>query len=198
MTTRQTILKLIYPLILLRSKFKNSNNKIYQNKNNIQPLTSVFDIPFELNNGSTETLSSYKNKKILIVNTASDCGYTKQYEALEKLYKANADKLIVIGFPSNNFGEQEKGNDYDIAQFCKINYGVSFPLAKKSTVIKNEDQNKIFEWLSNNNKNGWLNQSPTWNFCKYLINEQGMLTHYFESAIEPLSKEIAEAIQQPD
>ncbi len=196
MTARQKILKFIYPLLLLRSKFKNSNNKIYQNKNNTHPPTSIYDIQFELNNGSSTTLSSYKNKKILIVNTASDCGYTKQYKGLEDLYKANAGKLVIIGFPSNDFGQQEKGDDTEIAQFCKINYDVSFPLAKKSTVVKNQHQNKIFEWLSNADKNGWLNQPPAWNFCKYVINEQGMLTHYFESAIEAVSREIIAAINQ--
>jgi len=195
MTSRQKILKLIYPLTVLSSKLKNANNKIIVNKNNTTPLISVYDISFELNNGNTISLSSFKNKKILIVNTASDCGYTKQYEALEKLYKENAGKLVIIGFPSNNFGAQERGSDNEIAQFCKINYGVTFPLAKKSTVIKNQHQNKIFNWLSDEKKNSWLNKAPSWNFCKYLINEQGVLTHYFEPAVEPLSKEITGAIQ---
>ena len=196
MTARQKFLKLIYPLIILRSRLKKTNNVIYQNKNNVQPFTSVYNIPFQLNNGSVTTLSSYKNKKILIVNTASDCGYTKQYEGLEKLYEQHKEQLVIIGFPSNDFGEQEKGDDNEIEQFCKINYGVTFPLAKKSTVVKNENQNKIFEWLSNKNENGWLSKAPSWNFCKYLINEEGVLTHYFESAIEPLSKEVSKAIEQ--
>src|SRR5690242_17763998 len=128
MTSRQKILKLIYPLTVLSSKLKNANNNILVNKNNTTPLISVYDISFELNNDNTISLSSFKNKKILIVNTASDYGYTKQYEALEKLHKQNADKLVIIGFPSNNFGEQERGSDDEIAQFCKINYGVTFPL----------------------------------------------------------------------
>ncbi len=195
MTSRQKILKLIYPLTILSGKLKNANNKILVNKNNAIPLTSVYDISFELNNGNTISLLSYKNKKILIVNTASDCGYTKQYKGLEKLYEQYKEKLVIIGFPANDFGEQEKGNDNEIAQFCKINYGVTFLLAKKSTVIKNEHQNKIFNWLSDEKKNGWLNKAPSWNFCKYLINEQGALTYYFEPPIEPLSKEITEAIQ---
>ncbi len=195
MTSRQKILKLIYPLTILSGKLKNANNKILVNKNNAIPLTSVYDISFELNNGNTISLLSYKNKKILIVNTASDCGYTKQYKGLEKLYEQYKEKLVIIGFPSNDFGEQEKGSDNEIAQFCKINYGVTFLLAKKSTVIKNEHQNKIFNWLSDEKKNGWLNKAPSWNFCKYLINEQGALTYYFEPPIEPLSKEITEAIQ---
>ncbi|MEP6681890.1 MAG: glutathione peroxidase [Parafilimonas sp.] len=171
------------------------NTKILENTNNIQPKTSVYEIPIELNNGKVETLAEYKNKKILIVNTASHCGYTNQYEGLERLYEENIDDLELIGFPSNNFKEQEKGDDEEIAEFCKINYGVTFPLAKKSVVIKNEAQNKLFEWLSNEEENGWLNESPTWNFCKYLINEDGVLTHFFEAAIEPLGAEIIVAVK---
>jgi glutathione peroxidase len=195
MTSRQKILRLVYPLVIFRDKLKGTNKKILQNKNNVLPLTSLYTIPFELNDGNIETLSSYQGQKILIVNTASDCGYTKQYEGLEKLYEDNRDRLVIIGFPSNNFGEQEKGSNEEIAQFCKINYGVTFPLAKKSIVIKGPEQNKTFKWLSSKEENGWLNQMPSWNFCKYLIDEQGMLTHFFEPAIEPLHAEIAEAIQ---
>ena len=145
--------------------------------------------------GDTIDFAAFKGKKILIVNTASHCGYTNQYEGLEKLFEQNADSLELIAFPSNNFKEQEKGNDAEIAQFCKVNYGVTFPLAKKSVVIKATDQNKIFEWLSNKEENGWLEQEPTWNFCKYLVNEEGVLTHFFEAAIEPLGEEIAAAIK---
>jgi glutathione peroxidase len=165
------------------------------NINNVKPNTSVYDIPFELNSGKTETLSSYKNKKILIVNTASDCGYTNQYEGLEKLFEQYSDAVELIAFPSNNFKHQERGSDEEIAQFCKVNYGVTFPLAKKSVVVKAGDQNKIFEWLSNKNENGWLEQQPTWNFCKYLINEEGTLTHFFEAAVEPLGEEMMAALR---
>lgn len=195
MTIKQRVLKLIYPFIVKTAKLKSVNTKIYQNTNNAKPVISVYDIPFELNNGNTATLSTYKNKKILIVNTASNCGYTNQYEGLEKLFEENSDNVELIAFPSNNFKEQEKGSDIEIEQFCKVNYGVTFPLAKKSIVIKNKDQNKIFEWLSNKEENGWLNEAPSWNFCKYLINEEGVLTHFFEAAIEPLGPEILTAIQ---
>jgi len=171
------------------------NTKILENTDHTKPNIAVYDIPFELNNGQTATLSIYKNKKILIVNTASDCGYTNQYEGLQKLFEEHSDKIQLIGFPSNNFKEQEKGSDTEIAQFCKINYGITFPLAKKSVVIKNDDQNEIFAWLSNGDKNGWLNEVPSWNFCKYLINEEGVLTHFFEAGIEPLGPEITAAIQ---
>lgn len=195
MTIRQKFLKLIYPLIIKANKRSNMNTKILENKNNAKPYTAVYNIPFQLNSGKTVNLSYYNNKKILIINTASACGYTNQYEDLEKLSEQYSKSLQLIAFPSNNFKEQEKGNDEEIAQFCKINYGVTFPLAKKSVVIKNAEQNKIFEWLSNKEKNGWLDQQPTWNFCKYLINEEGILTHFFEAAIEPLGEEILAAIK---
>src|SRR5436305_1421815 len=119
MTIRQRVLKLIYPLIIQSNKKRNMNTKILENTGNVKPKTSVYDIPFELNNGKTETLSAYKNKKILIINTASACGYTNQYEGLEKLFEQNADTLELIAFPSNNFKEQEKGSDAEIAEFCK-------------------------------------------------------------------------------
>lgn len=195
MTIKQNFLKLVYPLIIKGSKQQNMNTKILENTDNIQPKTSVYDIPFELNNGKIETLAEYKNKKILIVNTASNCGYTNQYEGLERLYEENIDELELIGFPSNDFKEQEKGTDEEIAEFCKANYDVTFPLAKKSVVIKNDQQNKLFEWLSNEAENGWLSEAPTWNFCKYLINEDGVLTHFFEAAIEPLGAEIIVAVK---
>ena len=132
----------------------------------------------------------------MLVNTASDCGFTPQYHDLQNLYQEFKDKLTIIGFPANDFGEQEKGSDKEIANFCEVNYGVSFPLAKKSKVVKGPDQNKIFEWLTNKNENGWNEQQPTWNFCKYLVDENGKLTHFFESSVSPTSKEVIDAIQK--
>lgn len=195
MTLKQKILKAIYPLIILSSKLNGRHNHIRNNKDNIRPHTPVYTITYELNNGSVEKLSAYKGKKILIVNTASDCGYTNQYEGLQKLYDQYADKLIVIGFPSNDFKEQEKGDDKTIAQFCKMNYGITFPLVKKSVVIKSAEQHIIFKWLSSKDENGWLDKTPSWNFCKYLINENGVLTHFFEPAVEPLDAAMITAIQ---
>src|SRR5436190_13734392 len=124
MTMRQRLLKLFYPILIKTNKAGKMNTRILANVNNTRPDSSVYDIPFELNNGKTETLSAYKNKKILIVNTASNCGYTNQYEGLEKLFEQYKDKVELIAFPSNNFKEQEKGNDEEIAQFCKANYGI--------------------------------------------------------------------------
>ena len=195
MTPRQKILKFLYPLFVLINKTNKRHNKILYNEKNVAPANSIYKLSVQLNNGGIESLSKYRNKKILFVNTASDCGYTNQYEALESLYEKNADKLVIIGFPANDFKEQEKGSDEEIAQFCKINYGVTFALAKKSTVRKSDQQNEVFRWLSDKNKNGWLDRAPRWNFSKYLVNENGLLTHYFEPAVEPLAKELVEAIQ---
>ena len=142
-------------------------------------MASFYDLKSILNNGEEFSFEQLKGKKVLIVNTASDCGYTNQYDELQKLHELYPDKLIILGFPSNDFGEQEKGDDKEIAQFCKINFDVSFPLMKKSTVIKKDDQNEIYRWLTNADKNGWSNQAPVWNFYKYIINEEGILTHYF-------------------
>jgi len=101
-----------------------------------------------------------------------------------------------MGFPANDFKEKEKGSNEGIAEFCKVNFGVSFPLMKKSSVIKGTDQNKIFEWLTHENKNGWNNQQPSWNFCKYIVEEEGGLTHFLGSTIEPLGTEITSVLNQ--
>ncbi|MBS1746415.1 MAG: glutathione peroxidase [Bacteroidetes bacterium] len=195
MTVRQKILKLVYPLIIRTNKRTKMNTAVLKNAGKINPNQSIYDIPFMLNNGSITNLSAYKGKKIMLVNTASNCGYTHQYEGLEKLCEAHKNDLVLIAFPSNNFKQQEKGNDEEIAKFCQTNYGITFPLAKKSVVIKEGSQNKIFKWLTHDEENGWLNQQPTWNFCKYLINETGMLTHFFEAGIEPMGEEIATALK---
>ena len=149
-----------------------------------------------MNNGDSIPLSNYKGKKLLIVNTASDCGYTDQYDNLQKLYEENKEKLVIIGFPANDFKEQEKGTDEDIEKFCRLNYGVTFPLAKKSSVIPGPEQNPIFQWLTDKNKNGWTSKKPSWNFSKYLINEEGVLVNYFDPSISPTGKEVMDAIKK--
>ena len=102
----------------------------------------------------------------------------------------------MIGFPANDFKEQEKGTDEEIMQFCKLNYGVTFPLMKKSVVIRSAGQNPVFQWLTDSAKNGWNNKYPSWNFSKYLVNENGILTNYFDPSVSPLGKEIREAIEK--
>ena len=195
MTARQRFLKLIYPLWIWFADKKGLNTKNISNEKAVPP------VPFHalkdtLNNGSAFDFEQLKGKKVMLVNTASNCGYTGQYDDLQKLSEQYKDNLVVIGFPANDFKEQEKGNDKEIAEFCKINFGVSFPLMKKSSVIRGAGQNPIFQWLSDPAKNGWNKQQPSWNFCKYIVDEEGRLTNYFGATIEPLSKEITTALDQ--
>ena len=194
MTYRQKILKAIYPLFMWWTKSRGKNITELSNEK-IQPPVSFYSLKDTLNNGIAFDFSELKGKKVLLVNTASDCGYTNQYEDLEKLYEQNKDKLIIIGFPANDFKKQERGSDEEIARFCKLNYGITFPLMKKSVVKKRDDQNPVFQWLTDSTKNGWNNKPPSWNFCKYLVNEEGQLVNYFGSAISPMSKDVIKAIE---
>jgi glutathione peroxidase len=172
------------------------NTRVAENRNSTRPVESIYELSVQLNNGAILPLSTLRGKKILLVNTASDCGYTAQYADLQKLYTHAKEDLVVIGFPANDFKEQEKGSDEEIAQFCSLNYGVSFPIAKKTTVIKNEAQHPVFQWLTDKELNGWNNQQPVWNFSKYLVNEEGVLTHYFDPSVLPVSDEMLKAINQ--
>ena len=196
MTARQTVLKAIYPLWMSLNRLFGKRSKVLTNKKNIQPFQSFYSLSARLNNGELLSFDSLRGRKLLLVNTASDCGYTNQYNDLQKLYEEHHDKLTVIAFPANDFQEQEKGSDEEIGKFCKINFGVTFPIALKSSVVKGNDQQKVFQWLTDKTKNGWNNQSPSWNFSKYLINEKGVLMNYFDPAISPLSEEVLKAIEQ--
>lgn len=190
MTLRQSLLKTFYPVLMALSKSKD----VQKNLAEINAPVSFYSLHATDNGGNDIGFDQFRGKKILLVNTASDCGFTGQYEELEKLQQQYKSKLIILGFPSNDFKEQEKGNDEEIAAFCKLNYGVTFPLLKKSVVVKGSDQNAVFQWLSDKTKNGWNNQPPAWNFSKYLVNENGVLTHYFNSSVSPLSKEVLNAL----
>lgn len=196
MTIRQRVLKTVYPALTWFNKLVGRNSKVFTNNTPAAPPQSLYDLSILLNNGDSVSFSKYKGKKILLVNTASDCGYTDQYDDLQKLYTDNADKLVIIGFPANDFKEQEKGTDEDIEKFCRLNYGVTFPLAKKSSVVPGPEQNPVFQWLSDKNKNGWTNKKPSWNFSKYLVNEEGVLINYFDPSISPISKEVIDAIKK--
>lgn len=195
MTYRQKMLKAVYPALMWFTKLTGKNTKELSNKDVIPPV-SFYTLQGVLNNGDTVLFNSFRDKKVLLVNTASDCGYTNQYEDLQKLSEQYKDKLVVIGFPANDFKEQEKRADKDIAEFCKLNFGVTFPLMQKSIVIKSAQQNPVFQWLSDSTKNGWNKRYPSWNFSKYLVNEKGILTNYFGSSVSPLSKEVVAAIME--
>ena len=195
MTTRQKFLKAVYPMWMWFAGKKGINTKNLANEK-ASPNIPFYSLQDTLIDGTAFDFAKLKGKKVMLVNTASDCGYTGQYDDLQKLSEQYKDKLVVIGFPANDFKEQEKGNDEDIAAFCKLNFGVSFPLMKKSSVITGVNQNKIFDWLTDSAKNGWNSKVPSWNFCKYIVDEEGRLTNYFGSTIEPLGKEITSALSK--
>jgi len=140
--------------------------------------------------GGTIDFSSFKGKKILIVNTASQCGYTPQYAELEKLFEANKQKLVIVGFPANNFGGQEPGSNSEIKSFCSKNYGVSFPMAEKVSV-KGGDIHPLFKWLTSKTENGAMDGEINWNFTKFLLDENGKLLAVFPSKVSPTGSEIA-------
>jgi glutathione peroxidase len=139
--------------------------------------------------GSTIDFSKYKGKKILVVNTASKCGFTPQYEGLEKLYKEHKDELVIVGFPANNFGGQEPGTNEEIQEFCKVRYGVTFPLASKVDVV-GDKTHPLFKWLTTKEQNGVLDAEVKWNFTKFLLDEKGKLIASFPSKVKPDSEEI--------
>ncbi|HSU52003.1 MAG TPA: glutathione peroxidase [Segetibacter sp.] len=139
--------------------------------------------------GGIIDFKKFQGKKILVVNTASECGFTPQYEGLEKLYKTHKDKLVIVGFPANNFGQQEPGTNEEIQQFCKVRYGVTFPLATKVDVVGNK-AHPLFKWLTSKNENGVLDAKIEWNFTKFLLDENGKLLASFESKVTPESPEI--------
>lgn len=193
MTTRQKLLKAVYPMLMWATKLTGANSTILKDEK-ATPAVSFYSLQTATNDGSSLDFSTLKGKQILLVNTASDCGYTDQYDELEKLYQQYKNTIEIIAFPANDFKEQEKGTDSAIGAFCKKNYGVTFPIMARSIVIKSAGQNPVFQWLTNAASNGWNSKAPSWNFSKYLINEKGQLTHYFGPSISPLSKEIIAAI----
>ena len=152
--------------------------------------TSIYDYKATDIDGKAFDLASLKGKKVIIVNTASKCGYTGQYEGLEKLYKEYAkDGLVILGFPTNDFNSQEPGSNKEIAAFCTQNYGVTFPMMEKITV-KGDDMNPIYRYLTQKSENGLEDSKVMWNFQKYLINENGQLEKVLMSKVEPNDPEI--------
>jgi glutathione peroxidase len=155
---------------------------------------SIYDFKVESLDGGTIDFAKYKGKKILIVNTASKCGYTPQYEGLEKLSKQFKDKLVIVGFPANNFLFQEPGENAEIKSFCQKNYGVTFPMASKISV-KGKNMAPIYVWLTQKKYNNFSDNSVKWNFQKYLIDEKGNLIDVFQPGVEPMSDEITSKLK---
>ncbi|HQW21824.1 MAG TPA: glutathione peroxidase [Bacteroidia bacterium] len=156
--------------------------------------TSIYEFKVKNIDGKIIDLSIYKGKKILIVNTASECGYTTQYEGLQNLYSKYNDKLVIIGFPANNFGEQEPGTNTEIKSFCSKNYGVTFPMSSKVSVA-GEDIDPLFKWLTEQ-PNPDFTGPIKWNFEKILIDENGKVIHRYRSKTTPMSEDLISAIEK--
>ena len=154
-----------------------------------ESLKSIHDIQVTDINGKSLKLKNYAGKKILIVNVASRCGYTGQYKDLQKLYDEYGDKVEILAVPCNDFGGQEPGSLSEISNFCKVNFGVTFPILKKVN-IKSNPIDPLYSWLSDETKNGWNSSLPSWNFCKYLVDEKGTLIRFFRSGVNPMSSDI--------
>jgi glutathione peroxidase len=156
--------------------------------------SSFYDFKVKDINGQEVDFSSFKGKKLLLVNVASKCGYTKQYAQLQELYAQYGKDILILGFPANNFGGQEPGTNEEIKEFCSTEFGVTFPMFEKLSV-KGFDKHPLYRWLSDASLNGWNNQEPSWNFCKYLINEKGELMKFFPSSVKPMDEEILSLIK---
>ncbi|WP_461076348.1 glutathione peroxidase [Spirosoma flavus] len=157
------------------------------------PTKTLYDFTVKSIDGKAVSLSGFKGKKVVILNVASKCGFTPQYADWEKFYKEHGSKIVVLGFPANNFKSQEPGSNEEIATFCQKNYGVTFPMFEKVSVL-GDDQAPLYKWLTTKEMNGWNEQAPTWNFCKYVINEEGKLTNFFGSKVKPEDEEFKKAV----
>ncbi|MGN7863820.1 glutathione peroxidase [Chryseobacterium sp. 22458] len=155
---------------------------------------TIYDFTVESLDGKEINFADFKGKKILIVNTASECGFTPQYADLEKVYEQYKDKLVVVGFPANNFGGQEPGTNTEIGAFCQKNYGVTFPLAAKVSV-KGDDMAPIFKYLTEQELNGVKNTTILWNFTKFLVDENGKLIDTFVSTTKPTDEAITKYLK---
>lgn len=159
-----------------------------------EPTKSIYDIEINSISGEAIDLSKFKGKKILFVNTASKCGFTGQYEGLQKLHETYKDKLVVIGLPSNQFGGQEPGNADQIQSFCKVNYGVDFLMTEKIDV-KGDNQHELYKWLTDKDINGNRSSSVKWNFQKYLVDGEGRFVDYYFSMTKPMSSKITQHLK---
>jgi len=159
----------------------------------MQPKTPIYTIAINNLNGDPINLADYKGKKILFVNVASECGFTPQYKDLQELHKTYGEKLVVIGLPCNQFGEQEPGSASEIQDFCSKNYGVEFLITEKIDV-KGANQHPLYAWLTNKDLNGSKSSTVKWNFQKYLVDEQGNFIDFYYSITNPLATEITSKI----
>ncbi len=178
---------------LVKGIFSDKREVAVAPANAAAPTKSLYDFTVNSLDGKAVSLKGFKGKKVVILNVASKCGFTPQYADWEKFYKEHGDKIVVLGFPANNFKSQEPGSSEEIAEFCKKNYGVTFPMFEKVSVL-GDDQSPLYKWLTDKSLNGWNDKVPTWNFCKYVINEKGELTHFFASKVKPEDDEFKKAV----
>lgn len=157
------------------------------------PSASIYDVKINTLDGKPLDLNSFKGKKILFVNVASECGFTKQYSELQELYETYKENLVVIGVPCNQFGGQEPGDASQIQTFCEKNFGVTFQLTEKVDV-KGDNQHPLYQWLTSEELNGTTNSSVKWNFQKYIVNEKGQFVDYFYSMTKPMSSKITKLL----
>jgi glutathione peroxidase len=193
MSILKNIITKFYGLRMKLSKHTGMGISISSNKEKIKAPVSFYSIEAKANNGEIIGFEKFRGKKIMLVNLASKCGFTPQYNDLEKLHNLYKDNVTILGFPSDDFGGQEPGSDEEIAEFCRINFGVTFQLFHKDHVKGNKKQ-PAYQWLCDATKNGWNNEEPAWNFCKYLVDENGDLINFYSSAVSPLSDEIIKTI----
>lgn len=186
----QRLLKAFYPLRMKLSEHTGLGKKASFNKADTAPPEPFYLLQANAAHGKPFTFESLRGKYVLLVNTASNCGYTGQYAELQQLYSMHKDKLEILGFPANDFAGQEPGSDEAIGQFCQVNFGVTFPLMRKASV-KGAGMQPVYQWLTNPAQNGWNSQAPSWNFCKYLVTPDGRLEGFYNPAVSPLGEEIA-------
>jgi glutathione peroxidase len=185
----------IYPLRKQLNRFFNTGTVLTNKNSRMSPQKTIYDFTITGIDGNEIDLHRFKGKKMLLVNTASECGFTPQYASLQKLHELYKEKLVVIGFPSNNFGAQEPGDEKEILSFCERNYGVTFPLTEKIDVT-GANQHPLFKWLTKKELNGWNEKDPNWNFCKYLVDENGVLINFFSHKMDPQDLQIISRIEQ--
>ncbi len=155
--------------------------------------TSFYKLEATSLEGEPVSMEQFLGKKVVVLNVASKCGYTPQYADWEAFFRQYGAQVVVLGFPCNDFMSQEPGSASDIAAFCEKNYGVTFPMFEKVRV-KGSDKSPVYQWLTDPVQNGWNSQEPSWNFCKYVVDETGRLTHFFGSKVKPDNPEFRQAI----
>ncbi|MDY0781419.1 glutathione peroxidase [Tenacibaculum sp. IB213877] len=183
-------MKTLYVLPFLILSLYSCKSQTNKNTTNM----SVYNVKINTLQGKEINFSDYQGKKILFVNVASKCGFTPQYEGLQKLSDEYSEKLVVIGVPCNQFGGQEPGTSSEIQEFCQVNYGVTFPITEKVDV-KGDNQHPLYKFLTDKDLNGNKNSSVKWNFQKYLVDENGNLIDYWYSITKPQSKKITKYLQ---